>query len=83
MVVQGKGGTTTGQGTLWRSHPGGVPENNVGITPGLRNLFLHEPLAALAMRLGGGDEPAEQRVRLVRLAVEFRVELAGDEKRVL
>jgi len=47
VVVQGKGGTTTGQGTLWRSHPGGVPENNVGITPRLRNLFLHEPLGPL------------------------------------
>ena len=36
-------GGTTGQRALWRSHPGGVPENNVGITPRLRNLFLHEP----------------------------------------
>jgi hypothetical protein len=28
----------------------------------------------------GGDETLEQRVRLVRLAQKFRVELAGDEK---
>src|SRR6476659_636360 len=29
-----------------------------------------------------GDEPPEQRMRLVRFAVEFRMELAGNEKRM-
>jgi len=31
----------------------------------------------------GGDEAFEERVWLVRLAVEFRMELAGDEERML
>ena len=35
------------------------------------------------MVVGGSDETLEQRVRLVRLALKFGVELAGDEKRVV
>ncbi len=35
------------------------------------------------MREGGADEAAEERVRLVRLALEFRVILAGEEERVI
>ena len=31
----------------------------------------------------GGDEAFEERVRLVRFAQKFRVELAGNEKRVV
>src|SRR6185436_17795740 len=33
--------------------------------------------------VAGGDETFEQRVRLVWFALEFRVELAGDEKRMI
>jgi hypothetical protein len=36
-----------------------------------------------ASRLRRGDEPLEQRVRLVRFAAELRMELAPDEERVL
>src|SRR5215469_18758985 len=35
------------------------------------------------MLVGGGDEPPEQRMRLVWLAQEFRVKLARDEKRMV
>ena len=35
------------------------------------------------LRVGRGDEALEKRMRLVRLAVEFRVELARDEKRMV
>ena len=35
------------------------------------------------LRVRGGDETLEQRMRLVRLAQEFRMELAGDEKRMV
>ena len=35
------------------------------------------------MRVRGGDEPAEQRMRLVRLAVEFGMKLARDKKRMV
>src|SRR5712691_10433412 len=33
--------------------------------------------------VAGSDEAFEQRVRLVRLALEFRVELAGDKERMI
>ena len=33
--------------------------------------------------VGGGDEALEQRMRLVRLAQKFRMELAGHEKRMV
>src|SRR5579859_1652658 len=32
------------------------------------------------VRVGGGDEAFEQRMRLVRFAQKFRVELSGDEE---
>jgi hypothetical protein len=35
------------------------------------------------MLVRGGNEPLEQRMRLVRLAQKFRVELARDEKRMI
>jgi hypothetical protein len=37
----------------------------------------------MIMRVGGGDEPFEERMRLVRFTVEFRVKLAGDEERMV
>src|SRR4051794_2290747 len=33
--------------------------------------------------VAGGDKPFEERVRLVGLALEFRVELAGNKKRMV
>jgi len=35
------------------------------------------------VRMGGGDETLEERMRLVRLAQKFRVELAGNEERMV
>ena len=37
----------------------------------------------MQLRVGRGDECFEQRVRLVRFALEFGMELAGDEKGML
>ena len=37
----------------------------------------------MAVRVRGGDEALEQRMRLVRLALEFGMKLAGDEERMV
>ena len=44
---------------------------------------LNRPGLIMAARVRRGNEAFEQRMRLVRFAMKFRVELAGDEKWVL
>ena len=54
------------------------PDDRLG---GLHRFLPHVVLVAAA-RYGGGDEVAEERVRAVRAALQFRVELGAEHERV-